>query len=143
MRQFQSFSPAQTQQIAYHLAKELQPGQIIAFEGGLGSGKTTFTRGLAKGLGLDETQVSSPTFSLVNEYRNKTTCLCHFDMYRIQTFDDLYSTGFFDYLEQGCILAIEWSENIAEFLPQNYITISFSGDCGTEQRTITIRGAQF
>ena len=110
---------------------------MLAFYGGLGMGKTTFVRGLAQGLGsLDE--VSSPTFSLVHEYRS-TPKLYHFDMYRVTSFDDLYSTGFFDYLETGAILAIEWSENIEDALTNRTIRVTFER-LEEEKRRITLEG---
>ena len=130
-------SAAETEKFARELAASLKPDDVLAFYGGLGMGKTTFVRGLALGLGsLDE--VSSPTFSLVHEYRS-TPKLYHFDMYRVTSFDDLYSTGFFDYLETGAILAIEWSENIEEALPDRTIRVTFER-LEEEKRRITLEG---
>ena len=88
-------------------------------------GKTAFVRGMAAGLGLDCTQVSSPTFALVNDYGGNPP-LVHFDMYRINSWEDLYSTGFFDYLDAGAVLAVEWSENIENALPEQAIRVTFS-----------------
>ncbi|HEZ7989076.1 MAG TPA: tRNA (adenosine(37)-N6)-threonylcarbamoyltransferase complex ATPase subunit type 1 TsaE [Ruminococcus sp.] len=118
-------SPEETIDAAKKLGSMLHAGDIIAYQGGLGAGKTTFTRGLAIGLGLGD-NVFSPTFSLVNEYKGKNISLYHFDMYRISGEDDLESTGFYDYPFEDNIVAVEWSENIADFLPENtiYITIS-------------------
>ena len=118
-------SPQETIEAAIKIGALLQPGDMIAFKGGLGAGKTTFTRGLAIGMGLDD-KVSSPTFALVNEYRGKTFNLYHFDMYRINTEEGLESTGFYDYDFENNIAVVEWSENIYEFLPKNtiYITIN-------------------
>ena len=99
MRSIVTNSAAETEQFAQELASSLKPNDVLAFSGGLGMGKTTFVRGLARGLGSSD-EVSSPTFSLVHEYRG-TPKLYHFDMYRVTSFDDLYSTGFFDYLETG------------------------------------------
>ena len=104
-------SVEETENLASKLAKKLKGTEVIAFFGGLGMGKTAFTRGLCKGLNYFD-GVQSPTFSLVNQY-NADYTVYHFDMYRINTYDDLYSTGFFDYLDTG-ILVIEWSENIPE-----------------------------
>ena len=130
-------SAAETEKFARELAASLKPDDVLAFYGGLGMGKTTFVRGLALGLGsLDE--VSSPTFSLVHEYRS-TPKLYHFDMYRVTSFDDLYSTGFFDYLETGAILAIEWSENIEDALPDRTIRVTFER-LEEEKRRITVEG---
>lgn len=130
-------SGAETEAFAEKLAHRLRPNDVLAFFGGLGMGKTTFVRGLAKGLGsLDE--VSSPTFSLVHAYRG-SPALYHFDMYRVTTMDDLYSTGFFDYLETGAILAIEWSENIEGALPDGAIRVTFER-ISEEVRRITVEG---
>ena len=130
-------SAAETEKFARELAASLKPDDVLAFYGGLGMGKTTFVRGLALGLGsLDE--VSSPTFSLVHEYRS-TPKLYHFDMYRVTSFDDLYSTGFFVYLETGAILAIEWSENIEDALPDRTIRVTFER-LEEEKRRITLEG---
>ena len=120
-------SPEETIDAAKKLGSMLHAGDIIAYQGGLGAGKTTFTRGLAIGLGLGD-NVFSPTFSLVNEYKGKNISLYHFEMYRISGEDDLESTGFYDYPFEDNIVAVEWSENIADFLPENtiYITISRS-----------------
>lgn len=111
-----SYSPEQTEFFAEKLGAVLAGGETIAYFGGLGMGKTRFTAGLAKGMGITQ-DVSSPTFSLVHEYRGDKT-LYHFDMYRITTFEDLCSTGFFDYLDWGGVLAVEWSENIENALPE-------------------------
>ena len=119
-----SKSVAQTEHYAQKLAGLLKSGDIVAFKGGLGVGKTAFVRGLAKGLGTDN-EVSSPTFSLVHEHRGKYT-LYHFDMYRIQGEDDLYATGFYDYMDGESILAIEWSENIEDSLPENAVVVTIS-----------------
>lgn len=135
---YHTSSPLETEALGTKLAAHLKAGDVIAYEGGLGMGKTAFTRGLARGLG-DDSQVSSPTFALVHEYLGCTPTLYHFDMYRVHTMDDLYSTGFFDYLETDCILAIEWSENITEALPENTIFVRFERDSENE-RTITIDG---
>lgn len=133
-----SKSPQETEQIAEKLAQTLSGTEVIAMFGGLGAGKTAFTRGLARGLGIDD-GVSSPTFALVNEYEGKFT-VYHFDMYRVSTWDDLYSTGFFDYIDNG-VMIIEWSENIEEFLPKNHITITIN-HISENEREIIIEGAK-
>ncbi|MDO4863348.1 MAG: tRNA (adenosine(37)-N6)-threonylcarbamoyltransferase complex ATPase subunit type 1 TsaE [Ruminococcus sp.] len=122
-------SPAETIEAAKKLGSLLRAGDMIAYKGGLGAGKTTFTRGLAIGLGLGD-NVSSPTFALVNEYRGSDITLYHFDMYRISTEEGLESTGFYDYDFENNIAAVEWSENIAQFLPKDtiYITIDALGE---------------
>lgn len=112
-----SYSPEQTESFGEKLGKVLSGGETVAYFGGLGMGKTRFTAGLARGMGISS-DVSSPTFSLVHEYRGEKT-LFHFDMYRITTFEDLCSTGFYDYLDWGGVLAVEWSENIENALPDD------------------------
>lgn len=121
MKTYISSSPKETEEIAFAFAKELIKGDVVAFIGGLGAGKTAFTRGLANGLNV-EGEVSSPTFSLVHEYSGNPS-LYHFDMYRINSIDDLYSTGYFDYLDRNEIIAIEWSENISGILEENTIFV--------------------
>lgn len=128
-------SEAETAAVAAEFAKSLKPGDVIAFSGGLGAGKTTFTRYMCEALDCRD-DVSSPTFALVHCYRAKFP-VCHFDMYRINTFDDLYSTGFFDYLDNGAVLVIEWSENVREFLPEGMIKIDIKR-LGDNEREITI-----
>ncbi len=119
-----SNSVEMTEQYGEKLAKELNGGTVIAMFGGMGMGKTQLVRGLARGLGLDA-EVSSPTFALVHDYGGNPP-LVHFDMYRISGWEDLYSTGFFDYLEAGAILAVEWSENIENALPTDAIRLYFT-----------------
>lgn len=136
-RTYRTSSPEETIELGKKLGEKLRGGDVIAFRGGLGAGKTTMTRGIAIGMGLRD-EVSSPTFALVNEYLG-TLKLCHFDMYRITGALDLESTGFYDYLSDDCVIAIEWSENIADELPEGYITIDFS-DISGETREITVIG---
>ncbi len=138
MIRFTSHSPKETENFAYELSKKLRAGDVLAFRGSLGAGKTAFVRGLAKGLSPDA-QVSSPTFALVNDYGGDIP-LYHFDMYRITSMDDLYSTGFFDYLDMGGILAIEWSENVECALPPDTITVSIEPK--REERNITVTGGE-
>lgn len=130
-------SPAETEAVAARLAAVLRAGDVVALFGGLGMGKTAFVRGMAEGRGLDA-EVSSPTFALVHEYGGSPP-LVHFDMYRIGCWDDLYSTGFFDYLDTGAILAVEWSENIEAALPDNAVRVCFERLAENERR-ITIYG---
>lgn len=136
-----SNNPEETRLIAVELGKKLVSGDVVAMFGGMGMGKTAFTHGLALGLGIDDKQVSSPTFALVHEYGIKKK-LYHFDMYRIESWDDLYSTGFFDYLDSDGILAVEWSENIVNALPEKYIRVEFQKGENENQRVITIGGAE-
>lgn len=132
-----SNSAADTEKIGARIAQKLNGAEVIALFGGLGMGKTAFTRGLSAALGV-ESGVSSPTFSLVNEYSGKFN-IFHFDMYRVGTWEDLYSTGFFDYIGNG-VLVIEWSENIEGALPDDCIKITiFKGD-NDNQRIFEIEG---
>lgn len=137
MATFISESPAETEKIGERIAAVLKGTEVIALFGGLGMGKTAFTRGLAGGLGVTD-GVSSPTFALVNEYRGKYM-IYHFDMYRVTTWEDLYSTGFFDYLDTG-VLVIEWSENIEGALPENTVKITISPGENEQQRIIETEG---
>lgn len=140
MQRIITHSTEETEKVGQEFAKSLKPNDVIAFFGGLGMGKTAFIRGIARGLGIKD-PVSSPTFAIVHEYRGKIP-LYHFDMYRITSWDDLESTGFYDYLESGGICAIEWSENIEEALPENTICIEIARDMhenSGDTRVITIK----
>lgn len=133
---FHTFSPEETEQLGERLGHTLCGTEVIAFEGGLGMGKTAFVRGLARGLGSNA-EVSSPTFALVHQYGGGRAELYHFDMYRVNGWDDLYSTGFFDYLDTG-VLAIEWSENIDGALPQQVIRVEITRGTQDNERTVRI-----
>lgn len=139
MLKFVTDSADETKQLGVKIGSRLHSGDVVAMFGSMGMGKTAFTHGLAEGLGIDSKLVSSPTFALVHEYNGKNT-LYHFDMYRIESWDDLYSTGFFDYLDYGGILAVEWSENIENALPENSIRIYFEKGESENQRIITVDG---
>lgn len=115
-------SPEETIMLGEKIGARLKGGDCIAYKGGLGAGKTTVTRGISIGMGLGD-KVTSPTFALVNEYRGSKLSLCHFDMYRITSPDDLETTGFYDYMDDNTVIAVEWSENIEEELPENSIII--------------------
>lgn len=117
-------SAAETEALGAAVGRALTGGAVLALFGGLGMGKTAFVRGLAAGRGL-EAEVSSPTFALVHEYGGQPP-LVHFDMYRVTGWDDLYSTGFFDYIDAGCILAVEWSENVEGALPEEALRFRFA-----------------
>lgn len=132
-----SKSAEDTEKIGELIAEKLCGNEVIALFGGLGMGKTAFTRGLCRGLGVND-GVSSPTFALVNEYHGKYN-IYHFDMYRVTSWEDLYSTGFFDYLDNG-VLVIEWSENIEGALPENAIRINISKGESDDERTFEIEG---
>ena len=117
-------SAAETEALGAAVGRALTGGAVLALFGGLGMGKTAFVRGLAAGRGL-EAEVSSPTFALVHEYGGQPP-LVHFAMYRVTGWDDLYSTGFFDYIDAGCILAVEWSENVEGALPEEALRFRFA-----------------
>lgn len=134
-RTYISHSYEDTLKIGEGLAESLKGTEVIALFGGLGMGKTALTTGIARGLGSSDS-VSSPTFALVNEYHGKYN-VYHFDMYRISSWDDLYSIGFFDYLDTG-VLVIEWSENIENALPPEYIRITMEKGNGENERIITV-----
>ncbi len=119
-----SHSVEETEAFGAALAPALHSGAVLALFGGMGMGKTALVRGIARGMGLTA-PVSSPTFALVHDYGG-TPPLVHFDMYRVSGWDDLYSTGFFDYLAAGAILVVEWSENIENALPADAIRLYFS-----------------
>ena len=138
MLRFNSHSVSDTEAIAEKLGRVLKSGDVVAYFGGLGMGKTAFTRGLAKGMGITA-DVSSPTFAIVNDYGGNPP-LVHFDMYKVDSWDDLYSSGFFDYLDMGAVLATEWSENIENALPEKTIRVTIQQGESPEDRIITIEG---
>ena len=131
-------SPVETAQLGDRTASRLSGGEVLALFGPMGMGKTAFTRGVARGLGV-RGEVSSPTFALVHEHAGKIP-LYHFDMYRVTSWDDLYSTGFFDYLESDGVLVIEWSENIEGALPETAVRIVVSPGETEDQRIFEIEG---
>ena len=134
---FETNSPTQTEDIGAALGKIIEPGTVIAYRGDLGAGKTAFTRGLARGLGCTEI-VTSPTYTIVNEYLGGRIPLFHFDMYRLRSSDDLWDIGWEDYLERGGVCAVEWSENVDDAMEDAlYITIEKLGE---DARRITIEG---
>ena len=130
-------SPEQTELLGKKLAELLRPGDVIAYYGDLGAGKTAFTRGLAAGLGIREA-VTSPTYTIVNEYLSGRMPLFHFDMYRLSSSDELFDIGWEDYLARGGVCAVEWSENVADAM-QGAISVRIGRD-SDEQRTIIIEG---
>ena len=141
MAVFKTYNPNETEQLASEIARRLPYGRVVAMFGDLGAGKTAFTRGFAKGMGI-ECDVSSPTFALVNEYRGSGKTLYHFDMYRISGWDDLYSTGYFDYLDEGASLIIEWSENIEAVLPDDCVRITIRKTDDINERIIEVSGVE-
>ncbi len=136
---FETHSAQETEAVGARLAKAMDRGGVVAMFGGLGMGKTAFVRGMATGRGIDA-EVSSPTFALVQDYGG-TPPLVHFDMYRIETWEDLYATGFFEYIDMGAILAVEWSEQIENALPEDAVRVTFERLSDTDRR-ITIEGAE-
>ena len=137
--QYITNSPAETEAVGAALGKILKPGTVIAYRGDLGAGKTAFTRGLARGLGSSE-MVTSPTYTIVNEYPGGRMPLFHFDMYRLASADDLFDIGWEDYLERGGVCAVEWSENVTEAM-ENAIWVRIER-IDDDTRRITIEGGE-
>lgn len=129
-------SRQETEALGFEFAKDIVAGSVIAMKGDLGAGKTCFTSGFARGMGYNG-EVNSPTFAIVNEYLGGRLDVYHFDMYRVSGWEDLYTTGYFDYLEMGGVLIIEWSENIESALPQEVITVTIE-NIDENSRKITI-----
>ena len=140
MAEFITRSPEETAALGRRMAAALPDGAVIAFTGGLGAGKTAFCRGLAEGLGCTD-PVTSPTFAIVNYYRGPRP-MAHFDLYRIHTENDLAAAGFYDYLDQGAIVAAEWSENLAPLLDQEHPIRVDIQPLDPTTRRITIEGVE-
>ena len=138
MKTYYTNSAEETKNLAAKIANELSGGEVIAMKGDLGAGKTCFVSGLADALGFVG-EVTSPTFAIINEYLGGRLAVYHFDMYRVTSWEDLYSTGYFEYLDAGGVVAVEWSENIEAALPDSYITVEIlkNADGG---RTINVEG---
>ena len=136
MTRFITKSAEETRQKAAELAKTLKKGSVIGFLGDLGAGKTAFTVGFVEGLGIDA-DVSSPTFAICNDYIGTDSRVLHYDMYRIDSWDDLYSTGFFDSLDSGAYILVEWSENIFGALPDDAVIIKID-KIGENEREFTV-----
>ena len=137
--EYLSHSPEETEQLGEQLGRTLRPGSVVAYRGDLGMGKTAFTRGLARGLGCT-CRVTSPTFTIVNEYSGALP-LFHFDMYRLPDADALFDIGWEDYLDRGGVCAVEWSENVAEALPEDTVWVDLRRLEGEDNgRRITITG---
>lgn len=131
-------SPEETIALARRMGSLLRAGDVLAYRGDLGAGKTTFTRGLAVGMGIPD-MVTSPTFNLVHAYGEPPLMLCHFDMYRIDSEEELETTGYYDYDPEECVFAVEWSENIEKALPPHTIWLTLER-IGDEKRRITLEG---
>ena len=136
--EYHTRSELETERVGEALACQLTPGTVIAFTGDLGAGKTAFTRGLARGLGVTD-RVTSPTFTIVNEYGGGRLPLFHFDMYRMESSDELFDIGWEDYLRRGGVCAVEWSEKVADALT-GAIRINICRGEGELDRVITVEG---
>ena len=134
-------SEAETEALGARLAEQLEPGGVVAFTGDLGAGKTAFTRGLARGLGITE-RVTSPTFTVVNEYEGGRLPLFHFDMYRLGSSEELFGIGWEDYLARGGVCAVEWSENVSDALEEGTIFVEIRRGASERQRIVTVRGVE-
>ena len=131
----------ETEALGERLAGRLVPGAVVAFTGDLGAGKTAFTRGLARGLGIAE-RVTSPTFTIVNEYEGGRLPLFHFDMYRLGSSDELFGIGWEDYLAREGVCAVEWSENVSDALEEGTIFVEIRRGASERQRIVTVRGVE-
>ena len=138
--EYLSHSPEETEHIGEMLGRRLRPGAVVAYRGGLGMGKTAFTRGLARGLGCAG-RVTSPTFTIVNEYDGATP-LFHFDMYRLGSSDELFDIGWEDYLTRGGVCAVEWSERVDDAMPADTLWVDIARGTGESDRIITISGGE-
>lgn len=138
--EYLSHSPEETEQLGEQLGRTLRPGSVVAYRGDLGMGKTAFTRGLARGLGCT-CRVTSPTFTIVNEYSGALP-LFHFDMYRLDSSDDLFDIGWEDYLSRGGVCAVEWSERVEDALPDDTLWVSIARGNGEKDRIITVTGGE-
>ena len=138
--EYLSHSPEETEQLGEQLGRTLRPGSVVAYRGDLGMGKTAFTRGLARGLGCT-CRVTSPTFTIVNEYSGALP-LFHFDMYRLDSSDDLFDIGWEDYLSRGGVCAVEWSERVEDALPDDTLRVSIARGTGENDRIITVTGGE-
>ena len=138
--EYLSHSPEETEHIGEMLGRRLRPGTVVAYRGGLGMGKTAFTRGLARGLGCAG-RVTSPTFTIVNEYDGATP-LFHFDMYRLGSSEELFDIGWEDYLTRGGVCAVEWSERVDDAMPADTLWVDIARGTDESDRIITITGGE-
>ena len=137
--EFVTNSEQETEELGARLAERLEPGAVIAFTGDLGAGKTAFTRGLARGLGISD-RVTSPTFTIVNEYEGGRLPLFHFDMYRLGSSDELFDIGWEDYLARGGVCAVEGSENVSDALEEGSVLVEIRRGARDNQRVIAVEG---
>ena len=140
-RRYVSNSEGETEDLGRRLGLRLGPGAVVAYTGDLGAGKTAVTRGLARGLDISE-RVTSPTFTIVNEYEGGRLPLFHFDLYRLGSSDELFDIGWEDYLSRGGVCAVEWSENVADALEEDAIRVDLRRGESDGQRIITIEGVE-
>lgn len=136
-----SKSPQETEALGQALVQKLAPGAVVAFSGDLGAGKTAFVRGMAQGLGITQ-RVTSPTFTIVNEYEGGRLPLFHFDMYRLHSVEELFDIGWEDFLSRSGICAVEWSENIQEALEPGTVYVDIRRGQGEQERIISIKGME-
>ena len=141
MAEFVTNSEQETEALGRRLGERLTAPCVVAFTGDLGAGKTAFTRGLARGLGVTD-RVTSPTFTIVNEYEGGRLPLFHFDLYRLSSADELFDIGWDDYLARGGVCAVEWSENIAGALEEGCVRVDIRRGGWDGQRRITITGGR-
>ena len=139
--EFYTKNAEQTRELGRRLAEQLTPGAVIAFSGELGAGKTAFTSGLAAGLGITE-RVTSPTFTIVNEYEGGRLPLFHFDLYRLNSSEELFDIGWEDYLARGGVCAVEWSERAEDLLEEETIRVDIGRGSTDDERVIRIEGVQ-
>ena len=139
--EYLSNSAQETEALGERLAAVLRPGDVVAYTGDLGAGKTAFTRGLARGLGVTD-RVTSPTFTIVNEYEGGRLPLFHFDLYRMESPEELFDIGWEDYLARGGVCAVEWSEHAEGAFEEEPIWVDIRRGADDGQRVITIRGAR-
>ena len=137
--EFVTHSREETAALGGRLADALKTGRVVAFPGDLGAGKTAFVSGMARALGVEE-RVTSPTFTIVNEYEGGRLPLFHFDMYRLGGADELFHIGWEDYLSRGGVCAVEWSENVAEAIEDGAVRVSIVRGDGDNDRIIAIEG---
>ena len=137
--EFLTHSREETEALGARLARALAGGRVVAFTGDLGAGKTAFGAGMARELGVEE-RVTSPTFTIVNEYEGGRLPLFHFDMYRLDSADELFHIGWEDYLARGGVCAVEWSENVAGAIEPDAVRVSIVRGDGDDDRRITIEG---
>ena len=139
--EFVTHSREETAALGGRLADALKTGRVVGFTGDLGAGKTAFVSGMARALGVEE-RVTSPTFTIVNEYEGGRLPLFHFDMYRLGGADELFHIGWEDYLDRGGVCAVEWSENVAEAIEPDAVRVSIVRGDGDSDRMITIEGVE-